>query len=285
MMIGKDKKMDIEQILRKELRMVSVKDLEVDPEYQRDPSQSSSLRNKMAKEWNWVQYDPIMVNERDGKYYIIDGQNRKIVLEELGVEYIPVWLIMKEEVSTRADEAGLFVGLNKDINPVKQLDIFNAALTQGHPKALDMRNIATKYGIQFKRNSGDPYSTVAVKSFEKAYDLEQLDTTLEVITTVWDGNFDEKFLNNWIVQGVATFLGGMWHTRGDTKVRPSKITLMEALKEQDVTPEKILRRASTIKLGATGDNWRLLVASTLMEIYNRKRRGNNVLIRMVNQHS
>jgi len=120
--------------------------LEVAPEYQR-PIRQVWLR-KLIREFDPSLVGKIDVAERDGHYYVTDGQHR---VEAMRVTFAGDDRLVRCDVrmvETAEEQARLFVMLNTARAPLRNYEIFRARLASGDPDALVMVEVLAEYGFR-----------------------------------------------------------------------------------------------------------------------------------------
>lgn len=187
--------------------MVSVSDLCIDPEAQRQLSRTWVKAH--IEEFDVDQLGYIVVNVRsDGGMFTIDGQHRVELMRAVG------WGDQKihAEVFTglsKAEEAELFNARN-DRRAVRKFDRFRIAVTAGEQIETDITRIVQKRGLAISDHAGDG-SIAAVDSLMKIYNgaglrsqaegAPALDRTLSALTACF-GNNSAAF-NARIIEGMG----------------------------------------------------------------------------------
>lgn len=187
-----------------EVITVKVASLFVDHRYQRGVKKGSVRR--LVEGWTWRKYFPILVAPRGGqgidRYAIIDGQQRWMAAQELGIESLPAILIV---ASSLEDEAELFVGANTSA-PVGAGDRFRAEYLRQVPRFVEIA--ATVAGCGFILNcildekKTDPFAIDAVAAIESIYDTGYLFKTLEVVQKAFGGSPVKDMTTAQFLQGV-----------------------------------------------------------------------------------
>lgn len=123
---------------------------------------------------------------RDGRdLYIVDGQHRKLALEELGMAD---WVVRCDvyEGLTFMDACDLFLKLNRS-RKVAPFDEFDKAEKAGHFVEVETKKIVEGAGLKISAQSGDGH-LIAVKAATDVYKLDQgeaLARTLRWATEAW----------------------------------------------------------------------------------------------------
>ena len=148
-----------------------VDSLVVDERYQRRiTSDGTKAINKIVREFSWSKFQPLTVTGPDpsGDYPVIDGQHRlEAARRHPLVTEVPCWIVEAARIS---DQAGTFVGVNRDRIRVTRINIFWAELAMGDPTALWLKGICDRSGIQIGRvgtGRQPPLTTVALSTILK----------------------------------------------------------------------------------------------------------------------
>lgn len=166
-----------------EVITVKLSSLFVDHRYQRGVKKASVKR--LVNGWTWKRYLPIIIAPRGGsgvdRYAIIDGQQRFMAAQEIGIEELPAIMIV---ASSLEQEAELFVGANTSA-PVGAGDKFRAEFLRKDPRCIEID--ATVRSCGFLLNclqdgyKKDPFGIDAVSAIEYIHSMGYLYKTLDVI--------------------------------------------------------------------------------------------------------
>ncbi|WP_233203873.1 DUF6551 family protein [Novosphingobium sp. HII-3] len=130
-------------------------ELHLDDSYQRstDNGASKALIRRIANGWDWRMCLPLVVSKRDdGTLWVIDGQHRLAAAKLRGdIAFLPCCVGVYGSV---ADEAAMFVAMNRARKPMNRLDDFHAALAGGEPEALQIKQLVTDAGFTVSRKTG-----------------------------------------------------------------------------------------------------------------------------------
>lgn len=130
-------------------------ELRLDDSYQRstDNGASMALIKRIANGWDWRMCLPLVVSKRDdGTLWVIDGQHRLAAAILRGdIQFLPCCVGVYGSV---ADEAAMFVAMNRARKPMNRLDDFHAALAGGEPEAAQIHQIITDTGLTVSRKTG-----------------------------------------------------------------------------------------------------------------------------------
>ena len=158
------------------LLKVKVKDLLIDPEYQRTLDESRA--KKIGEGWRPDLGGIIVVSLRaDGGLYTVDGQHRGHGLVLAGKGEMMIAVDVREGM-TKAQEADLFTQLNRTRRPIKYSDGFRARLVAEEPIALEIKRIVEYCGLRLADHA-TRNGIAAVQSMETVHTrFEVLEPTL-----------------------------------------------------------------------------------------------------------
>lgn len=130
-------------------------ELNLDDSYQRstDNGASRALITKIANGWDWRMCLPLVVSKRDdGTLWVIDGQHRLAAAKMRGdIPFLPCCVAVYGSV---ADEAAMFVAMNRTRKAMNRLDDFHAAVASGDSEAIVIARLITDAGFTVSRKTG-----------------------------------------------------------------------------------------------------------------------------------
>lgn len=130
-------------------------ELNLDDSYQRstDNGASQALIKKIATGWDWRMCLPLVVSKRDdGSLWVLDGQHRLAAALLRGdIPFLPCCVGVYGSV---ADEAAMFVAMNRARKPMNRLDDFHAAIASGDGEAIEIAKLITDAGFTVSRRTG-----------------------------------------------------------------------------------------------------------------------------------
>ncbi|MFQ3894574.1 DUF6551 family protein [Sphingobium sp. R-7] len=130
-------------------------ELNLDDSYQRSTENGASqaLIKKIATGWDWRMCLPLVVSKRDdGSLWVIDGQHRLAAAMLRGdIPFLPCCVGVYGSV---ADEAAMFVAMNRARKPMNRLDDFHAAIASGDSEAIEIADIIKGAGFTVSRKTG-----------------------------------------------------------------------------------------------------------------------------------
>lgn len=118
-------------------------DLKVHPDYQRVHSDRKT--DEIAKKWSWLACGVITVGERNGEYWVIDGQHRVIAARKRKeINMLPCIVFSTSEVK---DEAKGFLECNTNRKAVGAYDKYRAGLIANDEKCVLIARTCERFGI------------------------------------------------------------------------------------------------------------------------------------------
>ena len=110
----------------------------IDGNYQRTEHANGKILT-IAKEWNWISCGTLSVGDRNGSFYVIDGQHRKLAADKRSdIKELPC---MVYETESAQQEAEAFVDINQHRANVKSVDQYRAAIVCKNPEAVFLDGI------------------------------------------------------------------------------------------------------------------------------------------------
>lgn len=220
-----------------ELRQVPVAAIKVDHQYQRDVSS------------HWINehlpFDPqksgaIVLSDRSGGPFCIDGQHRLALARESGLSHINAYVI---QGLAKADEARLFVQYQRERRNLTSFALFRAEEVAGDPETLAMIRVVVNAGFRLAQKSGgQPNVITAIDGVRYAHRLggdDLLGRTLGLIHDIWFG--ERRATSSAAIRGLALFL----QSAGQQPM--FKIDRLRRAM-QDAGPVKMEREASSIAI-------------------------------------
>jgi len=182
-------------------------ELNLDESYQRstDNGASTALIKRIANGWDWRMCLPLVVSKRDdGSLWVIDGQHRLAAAKLRGdIPFLPCCVGVFGSV---ADEAAMFVAMNRARKPMNRLDDFHAALAASDAEAIEIQDLVSEAGLTISRNT----SSTAWKPGEIAFTASIASTLRKhgrQIVSAALTNIAEGFPGQRVVHSGSIFLG------------------------------------------------------------------------------
>ena len=250
-----------------EFQRINTKDLVPHPLAQRDfvPSHAA----KIAREFKWDKYDPIMVSFRDGKYWVIDGQHRLAAIRQNAGRDVTIICRVYYGL-TEVDEAEMFLRKGVTTKRLSVLDTFKVLYKIGDEAIVGMVKNADRAGwiVDFKNNNRRSGAINAVEALKRCYDAVPTDVFVEalaILKEAWNGDRDS--VCGPMLRGMTLFVkvfDGKYNRKG----------LIDNLKKVPVA--EVIRAAKTFQTtiygGYTGLNAGRPYAKAIWTLYNKSRR-------------
>jgi len=208
------------------------------------------VRSKRVKQivdnFNPLYLDEIIVSERDGKYWVVDGQNRIAAFREMnGGSHC---LVMCKVYSglTYEDEAKMFYHLDKIRGQLKFNEVIQARREADDPEIKNIVRIMSQHGITWTLTGGGSAkdktitsSKAVIECYEK-YGPDILNRGIELLMKAWGGS--RQSLAAPFVKGVCLFVS-TYGTKIKTEIFASKLGSVTpneivAMARQDITAER-----------------------------------------------
>lgn len=222
-----------------EYRFLRPSQIEVDPLYQR--RLRTAVVDNIVKEFNGDTFNEPKVSNRDGKYWVFDGQHTLAAWRKMnGNEDKPIYCKVFKGM-TWLDECRRFIvqdGFGGDPSVNEKL---SASYESRDPDVVSMVNVAELVGfkVSFKNNKASK-TICAVAALFKAYSKLGADAYLEMLTAIRDTwQFDPDSVSAPILNAMSTF----YKTYGGNFKRTD---LVNSLKR--ITPAQIIREGRTLRM-------------------------------------
>ena len=176
------------------LKWIPIPQMRVSPLAQREINQARV--DKIAANLDIEQLGTLTVNLRDGHYYVVDGNHRRMALIQHGYgdQKVQCWAY---EGLTEEEEAEKFLLLN-DYLAVQAMDRFRVGVTAGREVECDIDRIVRAQGLVVTR-LGVPGAVAAVGTLHRIYnraDGKTLGRALRIIRDAYgDGGFDAPVID------------------------------------------------------------------------------------------
>lgn len=107
----------------------------VDDRYQRNVLERG-LANvyRIAREFDWDKFSPVIVAEVEDRYAIVDGQHRCYAAALRDLNEVPCFVIQ----ATLAEQAAAFAAINSRVTRISELHVHAAAVTAGEAEAVEL---------------------------------------------------------------------------------------------------------------------------------------------------
>lgn len=243
------------------VRPVRVLDMRVPPAGNSQRVFQKSQAEKYAADFDVDKFGILVVNFRDGIYWVLDGQHRLAAYK--------IWIAPGDPGSvdcevyenlTDAECADIFLGRD-DRRRISTYEKFLVACTAERSRETDVRRIVEASGLKISRDKSDN-CVGAVGALCKVYDAaggSVLGQAVRTIRDAWGG--DAESFDTLIIQAL-----GMVFNRYNGRTNERELVKRLADVKQGVT--QIIRKAETVR-ARTGNDKVQCIAHTIIEIYNK----------------
>ena len=205
--------------------------------YQR-PVKEKRLR-ELAQEWDPGMLEPPVVSFRDGKFYLVDGQNRVVLQKRmLGGDFKALCKLYHG--LTYEAEAKLCWKLDRSRAKLSNAQSVNALIESGDdPKIMEIQRMIEANGFTWELSRSIPgnYEITAVRAVINAHHLlggAAFDRMLRLMGAAWAGA--PCSLRAGFISGMALFL----------KTYETELVDRTAIKRlSKIDPEEVIRRGNT----------------------------------------
>ncbi|MCL2874715.1 MAG: hypothetical protein FWF12_00170 [Betaproteobacteria bacterium] len=184
-----------------------VKDIQIDPAYQREIIRNHS--DKIGSAWDWRIYSAINVANRNGQYYVYDGGHRVFGARMAGIQTLHAYVI---ESDGSESEAEFFRRLNEMRRRLKPVEKFRAMAAAGHEGHKFLTEVLKGFDIEITGNTKcGPGQTTAVQTFMNRLSGKNMTKGMrdvvdccKIIDSAWHGQ--AKAFSGRAVEGVLRAL-------------------------------------------------------------------------------
>lgn len=180
------------------LHWVQLADLVVDDRYQRElTSKGRGLIQRIANDWDWTKYQPILVAATvSGGFAIVDGQHRAHAAAVTGLAALPAMIVPM----TPVQQAEAFRAVNSDRVRLSAAQMFKAKLAAGDALAMQSVEIVNAAGCELAtyvpsynlRKIGTVYTFALVQRMVAAGEGEAVTVGLRAVLDSDSGKADRK---------------------------------------------------------------------------------------------
>jgi hypothetical protein len=211
------------------MEWVALADLRI-PRYQRPERKNI---DKLVQGWKTRLAGAIIVSERGGALWVVDGQTRAKAARRLGLTHLPAIILFG---LTEEEEAELFLALNRDRLAVSAVARHCAESYAGDQRAIKIDAVLAQNGLIATTSNGRvdglrPFS--AIVSAEKVYDdggPEILDSTFRILEEALAK--DSGRFRGALVAGLGYFLcRDPWEAEADSVTKALSHTTGQKLDE------------------------------------------------------
>jgi hypothetical protein len=241
------------------LRWIPIAQMKTSPVAQRDLNQARV--DRLAADFDLEQLGTPTVNERDGAFYILDGQHRVEALKQIGYgdQQIQCWTYTNLTDQEMADK---FDRLN-DVLAVHAYDRFRIRVNAGREAESDINRIVRANGLVVSRDSL-PGAVSAVGTLTRVYKRSDPKTLARTLRIVRDA-FGDPGLEAPVIDGI-----GLLCQRYNGEL--DETTAVEKLAKVNGGANGLLGKAEVIRR-STGEAKGQCVAAAAVEIINSGKGG------------
>jgi ParB-like nuclease domain len=208
-----------------QLLWIEIKDLVIDPSYQRDIGRRGAANiRQIAENFDWSKFAPVIVAPIEGgQYAVVDGQHRTTAALLRSLEKVPCQIVQAD----RKQQAAAFAAVNGSITKTTSQQLYYARLTARHPECVALQEVLAASGVQIVKTNlvlsrmkvGQTHAVATLLRCLSEYGPATLITSLQCITQTADGN--AGFLRSSIIEGICEVLhkNRRWCEAGDALLR------------------------------------------------------------------
>jgi hypothetical protein len=191
---------------------VSLADLRIDERYQR--TRSENKVNLLRAHFQPNACQPLSVSCRaNGTRYLVDGQHRAAVLQDIG---LTTWPALLYRNLTPRDEAAMWKEVNTRQTKPKVADRFRAGLLNKEPEPIAIKALVIGAGMQLNFRSGygagsgnEIRAIEALETIYRKHKAPLLSDVLQLLQKAWIPEETQR-TSRVILLGLATFLSAKW---------------------------------------------------------------------------
>jgi hypothetical protein len=133
------------------MQMIDKLDLEIEEEYQRDGMLEKNIAKsrEIASEWSWIACGVIVVAERNGRRYVVDGQHRvNAARMRSDIQDLPCIVFRSHGIE---EEALGWLTIQTKRKPVTSFEKFKALIAIKDPAAVMVKDLVESAGLTMDR--------------------------------------------------------------------------------------------------------------------------------------
>ena len=152
--------------------------------------------NDLIQRWDETMLEPVVVSFRDGKFYVIDGQNRISAMRKMNGGHEVMVLCKVHTGMTYQDEAEMCWKLDQAKQRMDMAQSVNALSESGtNAEITDIRQILEREGFRWalSRKTGREYEIASTRAVINAYRLlggAAFARMLRLMAETWRGKID-----------------------------------------------------------------------------------------------
>jgi hypothetical protein len=194
-----------------QLRHIEIEKLRVDPTYQRE-IMDKGRRNimRIAVEFDWAQFSPVIVAPHKDLFVIIDGQHRTTAAAMRGHKKVPCQIVSADQ----RKQAAAFAAINANVTAMSSMQVHAARVAAGDPDALRLAKVCASAGVTLLRYSvqvknqkvGETMAVAQIRQALEKFGEKILALALSAITKTRDGN--PGMIRGYLVLALCVVLEG-----------------------------------------------------------------------------
>lgn len=123
--------------------------LNIDYDYQRNPHEANI--KAMSSAWSWIKCGTITVAERDGKFWVVDGQHRVLAaMRRSDISNLPCLVFKTKGQAEEAKPFGEQGGI-----PLRSVEKYKALLVSGDSAAVFVDGVIRSCGLRVENNDSN----------------------------------------------------------------------------------------------------------------------------------
>ena len=252
---------------------LDIENLVIDSKYQRKITRAGDANiRKIARAFSWSRFGCLLVGGPDkiGDYAVMDGQHRIEALKlrpDLGTK-VPCLVL---QIDMAAEQAGIFVSLNKDRVNMTGINVFWAKHAKGEAFTNTVIEVAEKSGFTISRvGSGvqKAGNSIAVRPILWAINALGTDLAVRALSVLVRG---QEGCENALVTAPIKAIGRLYGLNGSVIDDDHMIACL-----RDMDMDSVRETARNLK-SAFGGNIENAVLKLFIQAYNKGKHGPNRL--------
>ncbi len=190
------------------IRTLSTSQLTSGLPYQRTVKQRRV--DEIVREWNDRKLTPVVVSFRDGKFNVVDGQNRIAAMRKMAGGGDVIVPCIVHTGMTYEEEADMYAKLDTDKAPLTPRQHTKALVEAGtDAKITEVKRLAEEVGFTWALTepTGEPFEIAPIRTLINTYQLlggEGFTRMLSLLAGAWQGT--PNSLKASILSGMALFI-------------------------------------------------------------------------------
>lgn len=168
---------------------VPIELLNIDLSYQRTETFDVARASKIARNFHKNELDPIHISYRDGKFWIVDGQNRTYAFILLNRKYITG----RMDYMSFTEEVKAFMHQHED-KKLSPFDLYKAGLAIGDPVDTALKDLTEKYNVEVAvtRSHKGSSKLQSITTAKGIIDVDGIDTLEWIFQLIKDVKWENE---------------------------------------------------------------------------------------------